>query len=227
MATVRLDFIPPMAPDFIELHIYESPTKDGIFSEIEVVTAIGEYPNYISTYTTTAATSIENWFAIDWYDNKGGHLGQSDPIQGNKQLLLGEIVGRALTRDPSINENVVYDEAQAVLEGFLPAGTDIEDAPIEMANYRERSGLTLLTMARCYIFEISEGEMEYTVGLVSQKVKNSRSMDLIEELLRRAEAELGISYSVILQMTDAEGICNRAGLESGTVDMTRLLIELQ
>jgi hypothetical protein len=225
VATVRLDFIPPASPDIVELRIYESPTKDGIFEEIEVVTAVGEYPNYISTYTTTAATAIDYWFSIDWYDNKGGHLGQSDPIQGNVQLLLGEIVGRALTRDPTINENVVYDEAQAVLEGFLPQGTDVEDASIEMANYRERSGLTLLTMARCYVFEISEGEEEYTVGLVSQKVKNSRSMDLIEGLLRRAEAELGISYSAILQMTEIE-VAGGRELE-GTVDLTRLLIELQ
>jgi hypothetical protein len=223
MASVRLDFIPPTEPDLVELRIYESVAKEGPFSLIETVTAIGDYPNYLSTYTTTNATAVDYWFAIDWYDNKGGHLGVSDPIQGNTQLLLGEIVSRALTRDPSINENVVYDEAQAVLEMFLPPGTDIEDAPIEMATYNERSGLTLLTMARCYIFSISEGEQEYTVGLVSQKLKNSRSMDYVNELLRRAEAALGINHSAILQMAEIPV----AGRLNQTVDLSRLLIELQ
>lgn len=223
MATVRLDFIPPTDPDLISFKIYESATKEGVFNEIEEVTVIGEYPNYLSTYTTTAATSIDNWFAIDWFDDKGGHLGMSDPIQGNADLLLAEIVSRVITRDPSINENIVYDEAQAVLEVFLPQGTDVEDASVEMASYNERSGLTLLTMARCYIFSITEGEQEYTVGLVSQKVKNTRSMDFVADLLRRAESQLGISHSAILQMAEIP-----VAMETyATVDLSRLLIELQ
>jgi hypothetical protein len=92
-----------------------------------------------------------------------------------------------------------------------------------MATYNERSGLTLLTMARCYIFSITEGEMEYTVGLVSQKVKNTRSLDFIKELLRKAESQLGISHSAILQMAEIP-----VGIETNaTVDLSRLLIELQ
>lgn len=223
MASVRLDFIPPTQDDLIELRIYEAFDKEGPFNMIETVTAIGEYPNYLSTYTTTNATAVDNWFAIDWFDDKDGHLGISDPIQGNTQLLLGEIVSRVQTRDATINENIIYDEAQAVLELFLPPGTDIEDAPIEMATYNERSGLTLLTMARCYIFSISEGEEEYTVGLVSQKLKSARSTDYVEALLRRAEAALGLSYSTILQMAEIEV----AGEVNETVDLSRLLIELQ
>jgi hypothetical protein len=224
MATVRLDFIPPIEPDLVSLRIFESTLKGGPFNQIEDVTVIGEYPNYISTYTTTAATAIDNWFAIDWYDDKGGHLGISDPIQGNADLLLAEIVSRVMTRDPSINENIIYDEAQAVLEMFLPPGTDVEDAPVSAAGYRERSGLTMLTMARCYVFAISEGKEKYTVGLVSQELENSRSMDLINNLLRKAESELGISYSVILQMAE---IPVGLQVEDGTVDLSRLLIELQ
>lgn len=223
MATVRLDFVPPVDPDIVSLKIYESATKGGVFNEIEEVTVIGQYPNYLSTYTTTQATQIDYWFAIDWFDNKGGHLGLSDPIQGNADLLLAEIVNRVMVRDITINENIIYDEAQAVLEMFLPVGTDIEDAPLSMATYQERSGLTMLTMARCYIFAISEGEEEYTVGLVSQKLKNSRSLDLINNLLKKAEADLGISYSAILQMAEVP-----VGLNAdATVDLSRLLIELQ
>jgi hypothetical protein len=223
MPSVRLDFIPPTDPDLVSLKIYEATTKEGVFNEIEEVTVIGEYPNYLSTYTTVEATNIDNWFAVDWFDDKGGHLGMSDPIQGNSQLLLAEIVSRVITRDPSISENIVYDEAQAVLELFLPTGTDIEDATIEMASYNERSGLTLLTMARCYIFSISEGEEDYTVGLVSQKLKNSRSLDYVKELLRRAESLLGINHSAILQMAEIPVALQT----NATVDLSRLLIELQ
>ena len=227
MASVRLDFVPPAFPGLVELKIYEAAAKDGTFSEIEAVSAIGTYPNYISTYTTTSADDINDWFAIDWTDSKGATLGMSDPIKGNSQLLLGEIVGRVMVRDASINENIIYDEAQAVLEMFLPAGTDIEDAPIDVANYQERSGLTLLTMARCYIFDTSEGTEEYTVGLVSQKKGNSRSMDGIKELLRAAQSQLGLSYSVIMQMAGPNIAGGGGILNSATEDKTRLLIELQ
>jgi hypothetical protein len=221
---VRLDFIPPPNDDLVELRIYESPVPEGPFNLIETVTTIGQYPDFISTYTTAYATSTDYWFAIDWYDDKDGNLGLSDSIQGNRQLLLGEIVGRVMIRDPEINENIIYDEALAVLERFFPAGTDLRAIPIEDASEQEKSGLTLLTQARCYIFNVSEGEEEYTVGLVSQKKRNSRSLDLIKLLLSRAESDLGLSYSSILQMAEVEVA---GGLvAASTVDQTRLLIEL-
>jgi hypothetical protein len=222
---VRLDFIPPPNADLVELRIYESPVQEGPFTLIETVTVIGDYPDFISTYTTAYATSSDYWFAIDWYDDKGGNLGISDSIQGNMQLLLGEIVARVMMRDSTINENIIYDEALAVLERFFPAGTDLRAIPIQDASEQEKSGLALLTQARCYIFDVSEGEEEYTVGLVSQKKRNSRSFDLIKMLLSRAESDLGLSFSAILQMAEVEvagGV-----LTDATVDRSRLLIELQ
>jgi hypothetical protein len=223
MATVRLNFVPPPDLDIIELRIYEASAKIGPFSQIEIVTAIGEYPDYISTYTTVNATAVNHWFAIDWYDNKGGNLGMSDPIQGNAQYLISEIVSRVMVRDPSINENIIYDEAEAVLEAYLPDGTDIHSAMYDDVNAQERSGLTLLVQARCYLFDISEGEEEYTVGLVSQRKKNSRSLDFIKQLLTLASAQLGLSASRVLQMAEVEIVGVVQGAE---VDQTRLLIEL-
>jgi hypothetical protein len=220
---VRLDFVPPAQTDISELRIYESATKDGSYSQIEAVIVIGEYPDYISTYTTTNATAVDYWFAIDWFDALGGHLGLSDPIQGNTQLLLAEIVGRVMIRDPSINENIIYDEAEAVLESYLPTGTDLQDALVSSVTAQVRSGLTMLTLARCYMFDINEGEEEYTVGLVSQRKKNSRSLKLINELLRKAETALGLSHSAILQMTEIEVA---GGVTFATEDKSRLLIEL-
>lgn len=221
---VRLDFIPPPVPDLTELRIYECATKDGTFSQIEIVTTLGTYPDYISTYTTTFATSSNYWFAIDWYDSKGANLGLSDPIKGNAQLLLGEIVARVMVRDAGINENIIYDEAEAVLEAFLPAGTDLQDALVTDVSAQERSGLTLLTLARCYLFDLNEGEEDYTVGLVSQRLKNSRSLDLVKQLLKQAQSDLGISHSAILQMTAIP-----VGIGAGTAtqeDISRLIVEI-
>jgi len=222
---VRLDFVPPADPDLVELRIYEADEKAGTYSLIENVTAIGEYPSYISTYTTAQATAKDQWFAIDWYDSKGGNYGMSEGIQGGFQTLLGEIVQRVMIRDPSINENIVYDEAEAVLEGFLPVNTDIQNVPVEEATARQKSGLTLLTQARCYLFDLSEGKTKYTVGLVSQETGDSRSLQSVKEMLRMAESMMGLSYSTILQMATLE-IGNGNGQVIG-VDRTRLLIELQ
>lgn len=225
MASVRLDFVPPPDPDLVELRIYEADDKDGPYSMIETVSTIGEYPGYISTYTTTAATAADKWFSIDWFDNKGGNYGQSEGIQGGVQLLLGEIVQRVMIRDPGINENVVYDEAEAVLEGFLPPDTDIQNVPVEAATAREKSGLTLLTQARCYLFDLSEGGVKYTVGLVSQETKDSRSLQSVKEMLRMAESIMGLSYSTILQM--ATTVSSNGNGEIVGIDRTRLLIELR
>ena len=224
MASVRLDFVPPTDPDLVELRIYEAEDKDGPYSLIESISAIGEYPNYLSTYTTAMATAQDYWFAIDWFDAKGGNYGMSEGIQGGFQTLLGEIVQRVMIRDPSINENIVYDEAEAVLEGFLPAGTDVQNAHVDETNARERSGLTLLTQARCYLFDLSEGKTKYTVGLVSQETGDSRSLKSVQEMLRMAESMMGLSYSTILQMASIEIGAN--GQIIG-IDRTRLLIEMQ
>lgn len=221
---VRIDFIPPTASDITELRIYESAVQGGPFSLIEVVTAIGEYPNYISTYTTPNATDNDFWFAIDWFDSSGGNLGLSESIQGNQQHLLGEIVGRVMVRDSSINENIIHDEALAVMEAFFPAGTDVRQVQTTEASYQEQSGLTLLTQARCYLFAISEGEEEYTVGLVSQKLKNTRSLDFVQQLLRMAQNQLGLSYSTILQMTEVP--VGAGSIASGQIDISRLLVEV-
>lgn len=221
---VRLNFVPPAEPDLARLEIYEASTKTGSFVKIEDISAIGTYPNYISSFTTDNATAADYWFAIDWFDAEGGHVGMSDPIQGGVLSILGEIVSRVMIRDATINENIVYDEARAVLYAFLPAGTDIEDAPISMVNPAELSGLALLTQARCYLFDVSEGEEEYTVGLVSQRLKNTRSLDFVKSLLKMAEAQLGLSYSAILQM--AEVPVGAGSKVNGQVDISRLIVEV-
>src|SRR5262245_46554390 len=130
MASVRLDFTPPMLPDVTELHIEEAPTQDGTFAEIEVVTAVGTYPNYISNYTTTFATDNNYWFRIRWETSQGVSTPYSLALQGGTKTLVQEIVDRTLLRNPTLNEIIVTQEAQAVISESFP-GQDPNTIPVE------------------------------------------------------------------------------------------------
>ena len=53
--SVRLDFTPPSQPNMATLFVEEAPAKEGPFAAIDQTTAVGTYPNYISSYTTQLA----------------------------------------------------------------------------------------------------------------------------------------------------------------------------
>lgn len=82
MATVRLFFEPFPEAGAISLRIEES--ADGIsgWSEIENISAIGTFPDYISSYQTTNAVSAQAWFRIRW-ETTVGLQGYSDPLQAD------------------------------------------------------------------------------------------------------------------------------------------------
>ena len=119
MASVFLNFTPPDREDLTKLRIFEATDAAGPWNEIEVVTAIGEYPNYISSYTTNLATSNTNWFSIQWEDAKGAQTDQSNAIQGGTETLVGEIVDRVLVRDNTLDEQVVLAETEALIERYF------------------------------------------------------------------------------------------------------------
>jgi hypothetical protein len=79
---VTIDFVPPTVPDITKLHIYEGTSPNAVFDEIEIVTPVGTYPNYITRYTTTKATSKDNGFAIAWENGQGEISEMSNPMQG-------------------------------------------------------------------------------------------------------------------------------------------------
>jgi len=229
MASVRLDFSAPNVPDLLKLHIYEGNTATGPFTEIEVVTPVGTFPDYLSYYTTDDATSVSKWFAIEWEDDKGALFGLSQSVPGNAQTLVGRIVERVLLRDPSLNELIVTQEAEAAVSTEFG-----EDNPMTITasqlSLRRLQGFVLLVMARSYISMVVQQSQSqsYTAGLVSQKADSSSKVttDLIKWLIDQANALLGTGYTVIMLLEDIDptGIGAASSIEW---DQSRLLLSIE
>jgi hypothetical protein len=214
MASVRLDFVPPDSPDITKLHIFEAPTKDGIFSQIEEVTSIGSYPNYISYYTTTVAANVSDWFAIQWEDSFGALSDISEPIQGGTTTLVNDIIRRVMLRDPLANEIIAQQEAEAVIENVFGV-TDAYSVDQTIVTAKQKSGITFLTLARTYlssiITSISSGTVQsYTAGLVSQSAgagsqsSVTQGLGNIQQLIDWANADLGLNVSVIMLLKEID-----------------------
>jgi len=221
---IHLDFIPPAQPDLLTLKIYEAAVKAGPYTLIETVTPVGTEGNYITEYTTTNATSLTNWFAIEWTDSKGASFGMSQGVQGGVESLVSEIVDRVMLRDPTVNENVVAQEAEAVVEQYFGT-TDPLSILVADASAAIISGLTLLVLVRSKLFTISQGSSSsYTAGLVSQSGASAATLPDLKALINEANILLGTSFSVILQMRDNE--IAGGSVIAGIPDQSRLLVEL-
>src|SRR4029077_15361267 len=141
MASVRLDFVPATTPGMISLRVEESMLKEGPFTEIDKVMAIGAYPNYISYYVTLSATDANYWFRIRWEGEGGIFAPYSQPLQGGTKTLVQEIVDRVILRNPTLNEAIVTQEAQAVVSQYM-ATDDPNSVLVDEANYIEIRGMT-------------------------------------------------------------------------------------
>jgi hypothetical protein len=214
MAIVPLDFIPPTDPDITKLHIEEATDQAGPFGEIEEVTEIGTYPNYITRYTTDQAALASNWFRIRWENSKGAMSPFSEPIKGGTTTLVQQIVDRVMLRDPLANENVTQQESEAVIEDVFST-TDAYSVDPETVTAKQKSGITFLTLARVYlssiVTSISGGAVQsYTAGLVSQSAGSqaqsqvSQGMSNIEQLIEWANRDLGLSYSLIMLLKEID-----------------------
>lgn len=235
MATVRLDFVPPTQVGMIALRIEEAPTQDGTYTEVERATEVGSYPNYISNYTTNAAVNEIDWFRIRWEGEDGIFSPYSGSLQGGTKTLVQEIVDRTLLRNPSLNEIIVTQEAQAAIADYYhtddPNSIMATDAsPVEIR------GLTNMTLARSLIATTlaSGGTVaRFTAGLVSLQsgTTGADPTKAIEALVKSANDDLGGGYSVVLLMsefgTNGEGrYCNSLGGLHG-VDLTRTVIDYE
>jgi hypothetical protein len=204
MASVRLDFTPPDVPGITKLYIYESPTKAGAFSLIDQTTDVGSFPNYISYYSTDNAISGIDWFAIQWEDASGVQSDMSDPWQGGTTSLVQIISNRVMIRDPLASENIVVQEAEAVIEEVMMTDPYLVDP--DTVSYKQKSGITLLTLARVMLTNLitQTNTSSYTAGLVSQSAGSStqQTADIskVEKLIELANKDLGLNYSVILLM---------------------------
>src|SRR4051812_16563322 len=118
MASVALRFTPPNARNLVRLHIWESDTQAGVYNEIDSTNVIGVYPTWIDSYTTALAGSVSHWFSIQWEDSKGAFSDLSAPMKGDSTSLVGILVERMLLRDPTLNEIIASEEAEAVISGY-------------------------------------------------------------------------------------------------------------
>lgn len=225
MFSITLRFSTPTVDDIVKLHVYEAPSVDGVFTEIEVTADVGTYPNYIDRFTTVQAVSQTDWFAIAWEDAAGNISDLSIPVQAGTETLVGEIVDQVRFRQPSIQENVISLEALAAIEAVYPT----EDPAVKLkddVNYRTLSGLVLLTQARALMISQSSAS-QWTAGIVSMKSDSGTtvSLDRIDRMLNQAASLLGLSYSVILQLAElpvAGGYRQLIG-----VDLSRSIYEIQ
>jgi hypothetical protein len=237
---VRLDFVPPSQTGIVALIIEEASAKDGPFTQIERTTAVGLYPNYITYYTTTVALDAQDWFRIRWEDQDGIFSAYSEPLKGGTKTLVQEIVDRVLLREPALDERIVTQEAQAVVAEVM--GTDDPNSIlVEEATPVQLRGMTNLTLARSLVasyFTMTAGSSsKWVAGLVSlQSGTSSADFDkAIEALVKSANNDLGMGYSVILLMAGGYGVggcattatpyCRPNGKLHG-VDLTRATVML-
>jgi hypothetical protein len=226
---VHLNFLPPTVPDITKLHILEATTANGIYSEIEVVTAVGSYPNYITRYTTSMANSLSDWFRIQWEDSKGALTELSESVQGGTESLLSQITEMVLLRDPALNENIVAQEAAAAIEMVFRVSNPFS-LPAGYGTYSQRIGLVYMIMARSYISTVVRQSQSdsYQAGLVSQKASSSTKVttDTIRWLLDQANALLGTGYTLVMLLEDIDptGIGAASSIEW---DQSRLLLSIE
>lgn len=239
MASVRIDFVRPTDPELVALRIWEAAGKDDVYAEIERVDAIGTYPNYISFYTTDQATSTIGWFRIQWEDSKGAVSELSEPRQGGADNLVAQIVERMLLRDPSINEAIAVQEAEAVISWYFNT-SDPYSIEVSSVSPNVMSGLTLYAMARCYIFTFASTTStamtdvsDYTAGLISQRSGSTSSakssggspLDAIDDLIAIANGMLGTSLSLVMVMEEVVVAGGFAQLVA--IDQSRLIVEFE
>lgn len=232
---VRLDFTPPTVNDISKLHVEEAPAKGGPFQEIDSTTAVGTYPNYISFYTTQSATDLNYWFRIYWETTQGVKTPYSEPLQGGTKTLVQEIVDRTLLRNPSLNEVIVTQEAQAVVSQVFMT-QDPNALQVEEATYVQLRGMTNMTLARSLVatYLASGGTVaKYTAGLVSLQTGTTTAdpTKAIDALLKSANDDLNLNYSVILLLSqvDPSGRSYSCGPYGGLhgVDLTRTTIDYE
>lgn len=226
MATVILDFVPPHTPGWTKLRIYEASEKEGPFNQIEEVTAVGSFPNYITRYETTLASSKNNWFQIEWESAAGSTTDRSEPVKGGDLSLVAIIMDRVMLRDPSLDEEIVKQSVEFAIEAAL--GQDPYAASAAQS-YRILEGLTLLALARASISSLATTSTDesYTAGLVSQRSGSGKvtSADLIKQLLAEANNLLGVATSIVMLLEDFDptGLGSQSALN---FDQTRLALTL-
>jgi hypothetical protein len=210
------------------MKIYEAAVPTGAFVQIESVSAIGTYPNYIDEYTTETATSASHYFCIEFLDSKGATTGLSAPVKGDTELIIGEISQRVLERDSSLNERVVLQEAESAISYAFPAYDPYDPALSSQIDYVEKRGLTNLTLAMCYLTEMARTPgFSWTAGIVNLKTSDAAikmRAQSIDRLITQANRDLNLTFSMIAFLEDIP-VAGQDVMELTSVDISRLIIE--
>jgi hypothetical protein len=222
VASVTLEFLAPLDSDIVALRIFEAADPLAPFNEIARVTNIGVAPTYITEYTTTAAASATDWFAISW-ENAGGVISPlSVPVQGGKSSLVGIITDRVMLRDESLNRNVVEQEAEWAIGDYFQQDPFAVDP--NTVNWRTERGLVTLVLVRSYVSTrlSSADSYKWTAGLVSLDTSagsGAAAEKMIDRLIASANSDLNRNYSVMLM---TEEIAVAGGFKSITSPLTRV-----
>jgi hypothetical protein len=222
---IRLDFTPPSEPDLTALHVEESDSETGPFVEIEVITAIGAYPDYIS-FATVDATLPTDWFRIRWANAGGAFTPYSEAIQGGTTTLVQMIVDRAMMRNPTADERVVTQAAEQIISSVMKVANPYDVSLT--ANYSQLEGMTLLVLVRTAISTLAAGgnASSFTAGLISMKQDTgSMQENALKLMMDEAGRLLGIGKTRIGQLAApvlAQGLATVV-----SEDLSRLIVEIE
>lgn len=207
MASVPLEFTAPAQDNLVALRIYEAASALGPFVQIERVTAIGTYPNWITNYNSANGSGGEQWYTIAWEDEDGGLSEQSNPVKIGTQTVPGEIADRVTQRDSTLNRTVAVQEAEAALNQYF--GVDPYTLTLADVTYRQLRGFTNYVLAVMLLQRIVQGggtADQITVGLVTLKSSTgggTLSVREAQNLINQASNDLGFNTGLILRLERA------------------------
>jgi hypothetical protein len=222
---IRLDFTPPSEPDLTALHVEESATSTGPFVEIQVITPIGTYPDYI-TFATVNANQPTDWFRIRWANAGGAFTPYSEAIQGGTTTLVQTIVDRVMIRNPTADERIVTQAAEQIISSVMKTPNPY-DVTLT-ANYSQLEGMTLLTLVRVAISTLAAGgnASSFTAGLISMKQDTGSAQEnSLKLMMDEAGRLLGISKSMVGQL--AAPVLAQGLAQIVSADHSRLIVEIE
>lgn len=207
--SIEIRVTPPDAPDVKYLVVYESANPTGPFVEVwnTDVSALDPIPDSFDVPISSVALATD-WFAVQWQDSDGSWITPlSPPVKAGAFSFVELVIDRVLQRDRTLGTDVVRQEVEVAIERYFnknPYSVTLADIP-DGSQYSVISGLVYLSMARSYLV-LSVGSKDVqsaTLGLVSFRTESGteRKVD-VELLLAQANALLGISTSLVLQIED-------------------------
>lgn len=214
MAKVTLYFEPYTEDDADGLRIQES--ADGLtgWTTIEDVGSgsIGTYPEYISSYTTSAATSTQYWFRISWLVG-GAPQGFSEPAQ------VGDLPPRYTSSD-IIQSETQFAALQVASDLYVFQLIDMayfmlqdECGPFDETNpeFIERAPLAMLRLVEYLFVRLDPALASASAGIIEEKIGSYR--------YRLAEQSAQLVGELEVPAHIAKMICSYSLADEGEVEM--------